>query len=144
MSTALLDVNVLIASVDEEHIAYKKVHAWLRGLAGKTWATCALTESGFVRILCNPAFHLHPVSVTEALESLTGITQRPGHRFWTMEITFAEAIQSFQDRLVGHRQVTDAYLLGLAIRNKGTLVTLDRGIAALAGDDFARYVTVLQ
>jgi hypothetical protein len=59
-------------------------------------------------------------------------------------VTLAEATQPFQEKLLGHRQVTVAYLLGLAIRNKGTLVTLDRGIAALAGDDFARYVTVLE
>jgi uncharacterized protein len=135
---------MLLASVDEEHVAYRSVHAWLRGPAAKTWATCALTESAFVRILSNPAFHKHPVSLTEAIESLQGMTSRPEHRFWPMDLTFLEAMQPFQERLVSHGRVTDAYLLGLAIKNRGQLVTLDRGIAALAGAEFGRYVTVLR
>ena len=143
MSAALLDVNVLVASVDEEHVAYRRVHAWLREAAGKTWATCALTQSGFVRIVSNPAFHRHAVRVTEALDMLRGITGRPGHRFWTMDVPFTDGLQPFQERLVGHQQITDAYLLGLAIKNRGHLVTLDRGIEALAGSKLAHYITVL-
>jgi uncharacterized protein len=61
-----------------------------------------------------------------------------------MDITFSEAVQPFQERLFGHRQVTDAYLLGLAIKNKGRLVTLDRGIEVLAGEGHGQHVTVLE
>ena len=61
------------------------------------------------------------VSVAQAFELLKAIMERPGHRFWPMDITLSEAVQPFQNRLVGHRQVTDAYLLGLAIKNKGRL-----------------------
>jgi toxin-antitoxin system PIN domain toxin len=141
---SLLDVNVLIASVYEWHVAYNSASVWWRESGGAPWATCPLTQSGFVRLIANLPLQQSPVRVTEALELLTEITRRPGHRFWPADITFAEAAQPFQERLVGHRQVTDAYLLGLAIKNRGRLVTLDRGIAELAGREFGQYVTVLQ
>jgi toxin-antitoxin system PIN domain toxin len=140
----LLDVNVLIASIDSEHVAHKRVHAWLGEFAGEPWATCAITEAGFVRIVSNPIFHKRPVSMQEACRLLSELAQRPDHRFWPMDISFAEAVAPFQDRLYGHRQVSDAYLLGLAIRNKGRLVTLDRAIEAMAGAELARYLTVLR
>lgn len=84
------------------------------------------------------------MSVFEGSELLRGLTQRPGHRFWPIDITFAEAVQPFQERVFGHRQITDAYLLGLAIKHKGRLVTIDRGIQALAGPEFAKYLMVLE
>ncbi len=139
----LLDVNVLVASVYEWHVAHGLVHAWWKESEGKPWATCPLTQAGLVRIISNPGFPPDPVNVAEALQLLTDITHRPGHSFWPMDISFAEAVQPFRDRLFGHRQVTDAYLLGLAIRNKGKLATLDRAIRAMAGREFAQYVTVL-
>jgi predicted nucleic acid-binding protein len=84
------------------------------------------------------------VKSVEALRMLSSITVRPGYRFWPMDISFTEAVQPFQERPFGHQQVTDAYLLGLAIKNKGRLVTLDSGIEALAGREFAQYVTLLR
>lgn len=143
MTAVLLDVNVLVALSDEKHVAYSKVRRWFLGLQGRPWATCALTVAGFARIASNPRFSQPRLEVGEAIELLTRLTDWPGHRFWPMDITLAEAVQPFQDRLFGHRQVTDAYLLGLAIRNEGRLATLDRGVEALAGNEFARYVTVL-
>lgn len=141
---SLFDVNVLIASTDEGHAAYKRVHAWLGETAGKPWATCPLTQAGFVRIISRPHFHERPISVREACELLAAIAQRPGHHFWPMDITLAEAVRPFEERLFGHRQITDVYLLGLAIRNKGRLVTLDRAIEAMAGREFAQHLTVLE
>lgn len=141
--TFLLDVNVLIASAYEWHVAHKKAHAWWQRSAGKPWATCALTQAGFVRIISNPGFPPHPVSVAEALELLTGLTQRPGHRFWPIDVNLGEAVYPFVERLFGHRQVTDAYLLGLAIGHQGRLVTLDNGFLALAGREFQDYVLLL-
>jgi uncharacterized protein len=141
---ALLDVNVLIASVDEGHVAYKAVHAWLQDLAGTHWATCPLTEAGFVRIISSIQFHDYPVELAEAFQLLTTIIERPGHHFWPMDITFLDAVRPFRRRLFGHRQVTDAYVLGLTIKNKGRLVTLDRGIEALAGETYRQHVTVLK
>ncbi|MFZ0313162.1 MAG: TA system VapC family ribonuclease toxin [Candidatus Korobacteraceae bacterium] len=143
MSASLLDVNVLIALAYEWHVNHSLVQGWFRESA-EAWATCPLTESGFVRIACNPGAIRQSVKAGEALRMLSTITVRPGYRFWPGDITFAEAVQPFRERLFGHRQVTDAYLLGLAIRNKGRLVTLDSGIEALAGREFARYVTLLR
>jgi len=140
----LLDVSVLIGSADEKHVAYRKVHDWFLGLDGKPWATCAVTEAGFVRIASNPRFFQPRIDVWEAIELLARLTGQPGHRFWPMDVSFGEAVQPFQERLFGHQQVTDAYLLGLAIKNKGRLVTLDSGIEALAGREFAAYVTLLR
>jgi toxin-antitoxin system PIN domain toxin len=97
-------------------------------------ATCPMTESGFVRIVSNPAFSRRPVSPRDALEVLRGSLQHRTHRFWPEDIGIAEAVSEFVPRLVGHRQVTDAYLLGLAIHKKGKLVTLDRGLESLLQD----------
>lgn len=144
MSTFLLDVNVLIALSEEGHVAYGKVHRWLKEAAGAPWATCPLTQAGFVRIITNPGFHPHPVTLVEAFQVLDDIIRRAGHRFWPLDITLSDAVQPFQNRVFGHRQVSDAYLLGLAIKRKGRVVTLDHGIATLAGREFAQYVLVLR
>ncbi len=143
MSASLLDVNVLIALAYEWHVNHSLVQGWFRQSAA-AWATCPVTESGFVRIACNPGAIRQSVKTVEALRMLSTITVSPGYRFWPADISFAEAVQPFQERLVGHLQVTDAYLLGLAIKNKGRLVTLDSGIEALAGREFAQYVTLLR
>jgi toxin-antitoxin system PIN domain toxin len=143
VTASLLDVNVLIASVYEWHVAHEKAEAWWQQSGGKPWATCPLTDAGFVRIISNRQFHEQPVNLAEAFDLLTAITQRPGHRFWPLDITLSEAAEPFRDRFISHRQVTDAYLLGLAIKNHGRLVTLDRGIEVLAGEDYRRHVTVL-
>ena len=144
MSVSLLDVNVLIASTYEWHVAHQRAYAWWRQSGRLPWATCPLTQAGFVRIISNRQFHEQPVSVSQAFELLKAITERPGHRFWPMDVSFAEAVQPFRERLFGHRQLTDAYLLGLAIKNKGRLVTLDRGIEDLAGRNYRQHVTVLE
>ena len=144
MSVSLLDVNVLIASVYEWHVAHDIAYAWWLESGGRKWATCPLTQAGFVRIVSNASFHPQRADVAEALQLLSDITERSGHRFWPMDITFSEAVQPFQERLFGHRQVTDAYLLGLTIKNKGRLVTLDRGIEVLAGESYRQHVTVLE
>lgn len=140
----LLDVNVLIALADQKHTVYRRAHNWFLGLDGKPWATCAVTEAGFVRIASNERFFQPRIDLWEAMELLTNLKEHPGHRFWPMDVSFAEAVQPFEERVVGHRQVTDAYLLGLAIRNKGRLVTLDSGIEMLGGKEFAQHIAVLR
>jgi uncharacterized protein len=144
VSASLLDVNVLIASAYEWHVGHDRAHAWWRQSGGQPWATCALTQAGFVRVIANRQFHEQRVSVAQAFELLKAMMERPGHHFWPIDITLPEAVQPFQKSLVGHRQVTDAYLLGLAIKNKGRLITLDRGIEVLAGESCRQHVTVLE
>ena len=127
----LLDVNVLIAMAWPVHQGHARVHQWLARHAGEGWATCPFTECAFVRILSNPAFSPNALTPAGALELLRANLGHPAHRFWEEDLSLVEAVEPFAERLVGHRQVSDAYLLGLAIRKKRMLATMDRGVLAL-------------
>lgn len=135
MTTFLLDVNVLIALMWPAHEAHLKVQHWFARNSRAGWATCPFTQAAFVRILANPAFSPDAVTPLEAVKVLSSTLLHASHRFWKDEISFAEATKPFQKRLVGHRQVTDAYLLGLAIYMKGKLATLDRAILGLLSNE---------
>jgi uncharacterized protein len=140
----LLDVNVLIALVRADHVAHKAAKRWFQQLGGGRWATCALTEAGFVRIITNPRFLDSPPEVGEALDMLQLMTRLPGHQFWTMDLSFLEAVAPVQEKLFGHQQVTDAYLLGLAIKKHGKLATFDRGVSRLVDTELRRYLEVIE
>ncbi|HMD86724.1 MAG TPA: hypothetical protein VKO18_18705 [Terriglobia bacterium] len=99
--------------------------------AGKGWATCPFTQNAFVRILSNPAFSPNALTPADALVLMRANLGHPAHRFWEEDISFVNAVEPFGERLVGHRQVSDAYLLGLVIHKKGMLATMDRAILAL-------------
>ena len=144
MSAYLLDVNVLIALVREDHVGHKSVKRWFQQTGSRNWVTCPWTEASFVRIVSNPKFSESALDLGEALEMLEVVTQLPGHRFWPMDVPFGDAVAPFSERLFGHQQVSDAYLLGLALKKKGLLVTLDRGIQALAGTEFRASVAILE
>jgi len=128
---ALLDVNALIALFWSSHNFHPRMQGWFAANSGSGWATCAFTEAGFVRVVSNPMFSPRAVSPVEAIELLEGAVQHAGHRFWEDEVSVADATRSIRAHLIGHQQVTDAYLLGLAIHKEGKLVTFDRSIAAL-------------
>ncbi len=96
-----------------------------------------MTQAGFVRIVSNPMFSQWAVSPRDALEVLSGSLQHPAHRFWTEDIEVTEALAHFGRRLLGHQQVTDAYLLGFAIHKKGRLVTLDTSLSSLLPEQSA-------
>lgn len=131
MSGFLLDVNVLIALLWPPHEAHARAQRWFARNAHQGWATCAMTQAGFVRIVSNPAFSRRAVSPRDALEVLSGSLQHPAHRFWTEDLEVTAALAHFGRRLLGHQQVTDAYLLGLAIHKKGRLATLDTSLSSL-------------
>jgi len=127
----LLDVNVLIAMSWPTHNAHEKVQEWLARHAREGWATCPLTQTGFVRILSNPAFSPNALTPAPALALLQANLGHPAHRFWADELSFIQALEPFHPRLTGHQQVTDAYLLGLAMHKKGKLATMDRAVFTL-------------
>jgi toxin-antitoxin system PIN domain toxin len=127
----LLDTNVLIALLWPSHTQHELVLKWFARHRIKGWATCPLTEAGFVRIVSNPAFSRDAVTPREAWGVLAANTAAKDHRFWADELSFVEAVSFAGARLVGHQQVTDAYLLGLAVHRGGILATLDERIAAL-------------
>lgn len=127
----LLDVNVLVAMTWPTHRAHGKVQQWLAHHTRDKWATCPFTQTAFVRILSNPAFSPNALTAADALALLKSNLGHPAHQFWPDDIGLLDAIGRCQSRIVGHQQVTDAYLLGLAIHRKGKLVTLDSSVSAL-------------
>ena len=137
MRVGLLDVNVLIALLWPEQENHEKVQNWFKRHFAEGWATCALTEAAFVRIVSNPAFSPAAVAPEEARKLLKDNVAHPNHEFWPAAIGYSEAVSPFAGR-IGHKQVADAYLLGLAIHQQGRLVTMDRGILHLLPDSLQR------
>lgn len=127
----LLDANVLIALAWSAHRSHGKVQEWFRRRASAGWATCPLTEAGFVRIISNPAFSPDALTPRDALALLQASLQHASYRFWADEVDLARALEPLQTRITGHQQVTDAYLLGLAMHKAGKLATMDESIATL-------------
>ncbi len=131
MKGYLLDTNLLIALLWRSHEHNGVAVKWFSRHRVKGWATCPLTQAGFVRIASNPAFSRDAVQPREAVHVLAANTAAKDHTFWEDDVALPEAVAFAGVRLVGHQQVTDAYLLGLAIRRGGMLATLDRHIASL-------------
>lgn len=131
MKGYLLDTNLLIALLWPSHEQHGLALKWFTRHRGKGWATCPITQAGFVRIVSNPAFSRDAVQPREAIQVLSANTAAKDHSFWPDALPVAEAVAFTGVRLMGHQQVTDAYLLGLAARRGGVLATLDQRIAAL-------------
>ena len=136
MTPYLLDTNVLLALAWPNHVHHPEAMKWFRERGAPSFRTCPLTETAFVRISCNPRFTAEAVSPSEAIALLRRICALPGHQFWPDDLSLTEQHPGLT-RLAGHRQVTDAYLLALAISHEGMLATLDRGVAAVAGSGSA-------
>ena len=132
MTAYLLDTNVLIALLWPSHERHEVAMKWFARHRAKGWATCPFTQAGFVRIVSNPAFSRDAVQPRDAAQVLLANTAARDHVFWGDDLPFAEAVAFAGVRLMGHQQVTDAYLLGLAVHHGGMLATLDRRVSALA------------
>jgi uncharacterized protein len=128
----LLDANVLIALTQSGHIHHAEAHTWFNTHPKRRWATCALTQLAFVRLTSNPKVVGSDISPAQAVEALAGMTSNAAHEYWAdgPEPPRMATLQSAA--LVGHRQVTDAYLLGLAAHRQQRLATLDRGLFTFA------------
>lgn len=127
MTRALLDVNVLIALVDPDHLDHDRVHAWATEGLADGWASCAMTQNGVVRIMSQPAYP-GAVSVCAAVDLLRRAQAASNHEFWGCEVSLADSEHIDESALLGHRQVTDAYLLALAVHHDARLITLDRAV----------------
>ncbi len=132
MKAFLLDANVLIALAWPEHVAHDRVGRWFARNSRAGWATSPFTEAAFVRILSNPAFSPNALTPSNALIVLKRNVELPKHQFWADSISLPEAMSRLSCRLTGHQQVTDAYLIALAIHNRGRVATLDAGMGHLA------------
>lgn len=131
----LLDVNVLIALFDPGHIQHEMAHDWFEAEGSEGWATCPLTENGFIRILSNPGYAGRRTTVGDAAERLRMLTRSDRHLFWPDDVSVLDESRLDLGQLAGHREITDAYLLALTVANRGALATFDRGVrlAAAAG-----------
>lgn len=127
----LLDTNLLIALLWPSHERHEMAVSWFARSRARGWATCPFTEAGFVRIVSNPAFSRDAVHPRDAVHVLGANTAAQEHVFWGDDLPLAEAVAFTGVRLVGHQQVTDAYLLGLAVHRGGVLATLDERLSAL-------------
>lgn len=141
---SLLDLNVLIALTDPAHQHHQKARNWLASSGGERLGICPLTESGFLRVTTNPAFRPGPHTVEQAMAILQALKGYPGYRYWEINESWVTLTAPFAARIFGHQQVTDAYLLGLAIKEKGVLVTFDKGIRRMAGAEFSQNVLLLE
>ena len=143
MKVALLDINILTALLWPTHEHHDVAHRWFGGRGDAPWATCSLTQLGFVRIVSNPAFSRDALSPMEALALLGENLAHPAHEFWTDKLQVPPAVKGMESRLQGYRQLTDAYLLALAHRRRAVLATFDRGLRTLAGDEFSAAVEIV-
>ncbi|CAN5824934.1 MAG: type II toxin-antitoxin system VapC family toxin [Actinomycetota bacterium] len=131
MSRALLDVNVLLALLDSDHVDHERALDWLDQEIASGWASCAITENGFVRIISQPRYP-SPVSPTEAIELLRRARDGGPHEFWSCDVSVLDARVVDRSYLHGPRQVTDAYLLALAVAHDGRFVSFDRSLSLAA------------
>ena len=133
--TDLLDVNLLISLAWPNHVHHDAAHVWFRARGSEPWATTPLTEAGFVRVSSNSAAIPTAVTPREARSLLGQMQTDDRHVFLPDDVELIVGSErALAGRIVGHRQVTDAHLLALAVRHGARLATLDRAITALAGD----------
>jgi toxin-antitoxin system PIN domain toxin len=145
----LLDLNVLIALVDSGHQHYQTAQDWFISSGNGPVGLCPLTEAGFLRITTNPAYRPAPRTIEEAIAILQNLKGHPRfsgpiYGYWEIKESWVTLTARFASRVRGHQQVTDAYLLGLAIKEKGVLVTFDKGIQYMAGAEFSQHVLLLE
>jgi toxin-antitoxin system PIN domain toxin len=125
---ALLDVNVLIALLDGGHIHHGLAMAWLEKEIEHGWASCPITQNGCLRILSQPSYP-NAVPVPQVAERLAEATKHPAHAFWADDFSLLDEAVVDWNRIMGHRQITDIYLLGVALQHRGRFVTLDTRIS---------------
>ncbi len=137
---ALLDVNALVALAWDSHVHHTAMRAWFTANSPAGWATCPITESGFVRVSSNPIVLPSAIGVDAARGVLSALRAQPDHRFLTDDVSMGDRdVPS----IAGYRQVTDAHLLTLARRRGERLVTFDSSILAMGGENDVEVLTTL-
>jgi toxin-antitoxin system PIN domain toxin len=119
VSAHLLDVNLLIALAWPNHVHHEIAHRWFKEHRSEGWATCPVTQSGFVRVSSNPRVMSAARSPAEAVALLRRIVALPNHEFWTDEVAMASLDPAFVARFSTHSQVTDAHLVTVALQRRG-------------------------
>ena len=130
MTPYLLDINLLLALSDPMHVHHESAHGWFAETGQRAWATCPLTENGFIRIASHPNYPNRPGDVPAVLAIFRRLCEAPGHRFWGEDLSILQILEPAA--IITHAQITDVYLLGFAVHKSGKLATLDRRIPAAA------------
>lgn len=130
MTVYLLDVNVLLALTDPMHVHHEVAHRWFVVTGRAAWATCPLTENGFVRIASHPCYPNRPGDVNVVVSVLGQLCTVGDHKCWSEDLSIREVLEP--GTVITHAQITDVYLLGLAVRHGGKLATLDQRLPARA------------
>jgi toxin-antitoxin system PIN domain toxin len=124
----LLDVNLLIALLDRNHVHHEAASDWFNQVGRRGWATCPITENGFLRILSSSSYPIALESADSVLDLLRSFCSQKGHHFWPDNISLLEVTNNFSADAITSRDITDVYLLALAVRNNGKFATFDRRI----------------
>jgi predicted nucleic acid-binding protein len=119
---------VLLALTDPMHIHHESAHRWFVEKGQYAWATCPLTENGFIRIASHPNYPNRPGAVAAVLAIFRRLYKVSGHHFWPDDVGILQILES--DSIITHAQITEVYLLGLAFRKRGKLATFDQRIPA--------------
>jgi uncharacterized protein len=125
---SLLDVNVLVALFDPDHVHHELAHDWFADQRHVGWATCPVTENGLVRVLSSPRCREAGLATADIAVRLRALKATGRHIFWADDVSLTDDRLFRPMRMRGHRQITDVYLAGLAQAKGGQLATLDRSI----------------
>ena len=128
---ALLDINVLIALFDPDHVHHARAWSWFERQSPMGWASCPITQNGCLRVMSQPAYP-NPLPVAALVERLASACAAPEHQFWPDDTSLLDTASFDHARIHGHRQISDLYLLGLAIAHDGCFATFDQTIALSA------------
>ncbi|MEY2860166.1 MAG: hypothetical protein RL392_624 [Pseudomonadota bacterium] len=140
---ALLDINVLIALHDRDHIHHERAALWLEDNIALGWASCPLTQNGVLRIMSQPGYS-SPQPLGVLINMLQSATSTSYHQLWSDSVSMLDSSRFHHAHLHGPRQLTDVYLLALAVENGGRLVGFDQRIplSAVHGATAAHLVTL--
>lgn len=127
---ALLDVNVIIALLDPDHVFHENAHVWWAANFRKGWASCPITENGVIRVMSNPGYSQKVrFAPGDLIVRLREFVSAGDHAFWPDDVSLLDSELFDSTRIHGSKQLTDIYLLALATAHGGKLVTFDRGLA---------------
>ena len=128
---ALLDINMLVALFDAAHVHHKTAHSWMTQNRSRGWATCPITQNGCIRVMSQPQYP-GGIPLSEIVRRLKAAIAAKEHIFWPDSVSLCDSDHFEADRILTPKHLTDIYLLGLAKKNNGRLVTFDRAIPSEA------------
>ena len=140
---ALLDVNILIALLDADHIHHRDARTWLLSEVSSGWASCPITVNGCIRVM-SQARYPNPVPAGEIIKRMRRATATPQHEFWPDDMSILDPSLVDPSRVHGPKQVTDVYLLALAVKHLGRFVTFDGAVplSAVRGADQRHLIVI--